>query len=175
MNPEHTVPTLVDNGNAIWDSHAICAYLIDKYAKDDKLYPKDVLLRAKLNQRLFFDAGSLFVRLRDCSVAVFFKKIKEVDQGKIEPIYDAYDLLEAFLATDPYLVGNNYTLADISVANTVLALELYAPVAADKYPKIFAWLGRCNKNIPHFKETNGNQIEAYRTILKSSLEKNQSE
>lgn len=57
------MPTLDDKGFIIWDSQAICAYLVDKYGKDDKLYPKDLQLRARCNQRLFFNASSLFVRL----------------------------------------------------------------------------------------------------------------
>ena len=44
-------------------SHAINLYLIEKYARDDYLYPKhDFLLRATINDRLFFDAGFLFPR-----------------------------------------------------------------------------------------------------------------
>jgi glutathione S-transferase len=40
--PKHTVPTLVeDDGFTLWDSHAINAYLVSKYAKNDNLYPKD--------------------------------------------------------------------------------------------------------------------------------------
>lgn len=33
-------------------------YLVDKYAKDDSLYPKDLTVRARINQRLFFGAGT---------------------------------------------------------------------------------------------------------------------
>lgn len=58
INPQHTVPTLVDNGISIWDSNAIIMYLVDKYGKDDSLYPKDLAIRAKINQRLFFGAGT---------------------------------------------------------------------------------------------------------------------
>lgn len=63
MNPQHTVPTLDDNGFVIWDSHAINGYLIGKYGKDDALYPKDVEKRAVVDQRLHFDSGILFPRL----------------------------------------------------------------------------------------------------------------
>ncbi|XP_031625775.1 glutathione S-transferase 1-like [Contarinia nasturtii] len=172
LNPEHTVPTLVDGDFAIWDSHTICAYLVDKYAKDDALYPKDLQLRAKCNQRLFFDAASLFVRLRDCSVHVLFDGGKEIPQDKITPMYAAYDILEAFLATDPFLVGNHLTIADISVSITALLLEVYAPIPSDKYPKITAWLKRISKTIPFFDELNASSTEQYRQLVQSTLEKN---
>lgn len=68
INPMHTIPTLNDNGVIIWDSHAICTYLVEKYGKDDQLYPKDLLQRAQVDQRLHFDGGFLFPRLRFCFV-----------------------------------------------------------------------------------------------------------
>jgi len=60
LNPQHTVPTLDDNGFVIWDSHAINIYLVAKYGKDDSLYPKDPEIQATINQRLHFDSGALF-------------------------------------------------------------------------------------------------------------------
>lgn len=59
-NPEHTVPTLEDDGNYIWDSHAIIAYLVSKYADSDALYPRDLLQRAVVDQRLHFETGVVF-------------------------------------------------------------------------------------------------------------------
>jgi glutathione S-transferase len=47
-----------------FSSHAICTYLITKYAKDDTLYPTDPYRRAQVDQALHFDSGVLFARLR---------------------------------------------------------------------------------------------------------------
>lgn len=64
LNPQHTIPTLLEeDGFVICDSHAINAYLVNKYAKDDALYPKDYRKRAVVDQRLHFDTGILFTRL----------------------------------------------------------------------------------------------------------------
>lgn len=43
INPMHMIPTLDDNGVLLWDCHAICTYLVTKYGKNDKLYPKDLV------------------------------------------------------------------------------------------------------------------------------------
>jgi len=112
INPQHTVPTLNDNGKIIWESSVICTYLIDKFAKDDNLYPRDLYERAKCNQRLHFTDAVLYQRVRNCSMAYYMGGI-EVPEKDIQSLYDAYDLMEAFLANDSYLVGDRLTVADL--------------------------------------------------------------
>lgn len=147
-------------------------YLVDKYAKDDSLYPKDLQLRAKCNQRLFFDAASLFVRLNDCSMPIYFKGAIEIPQEKIDPMIAAFDILESFLASDPFLVGQNLTIADISIAITIPFLERYAPLSIDKHAKMLAWLNRVNETIPFFDEMNGKYKKQYHDLITSLFEKN---
>lgn len=62
MNPQHNIPVIDDAGFYLNESRAICAYLVNKYAKCDKLYPKEAKARARVDQRLYFDAGVLFNR-----------------------------------------------------------------------------------------------------------------
>lgn len=38
------------------------SYLTSSYAKDDTLYPKDIRMRALVEQRLQFDLGTLYAR-----------------------------------------------------------------------------------------------------------------
>lgn len=174
LNPEHTIPTLDDNGLVIWDSHTICAYLADKYGKNDSIYPKDLALRAKVNQRLFFDAGSLFVRLRDCTFPILFKRATEISPEKIDNIRYSLNILERFLEKDPYLVGDKWTIADVSLANTVEPLEFYLPIQADRYPKIRAWLDRVNTNVPHYAKINEGVVAQFKGRIAGTLEKNKS-
>jgi hypothetical protein len=44
-------------------SRAILGYLVEKYAKDDSLYPKNPKKRAVVNQMLYFDATTLYQRI----------------------------------------------------------------------------------------------------------------
>lgn len=41
------------------------AYLADQYGEDDTLYPKDPKKRAAVNQRLYFDACTLYKAISD--------------------------------------------------------------------------------------------------------------
>lgn len=166
------MPTLDDNGFIIWDSHAICAYLVDKYAEDDKLYPKDLQLRAKCNQRLFFDAATLFVRVRDIGIPIFFHGCTEIPKGKVDAIVSALEVLEAFLATDPFLVGTNLTIADISLGLTVPFLGTYTPINSATFPKIEAWLKRISETIPFFDEMNASFTQLYKQAIHETIEKN---
>jgi hypothetical protein len=43
-------------------SHAIMCYLVEQYAKDDSLYPKDPKKRALVNHKLYFDTTTLYQR-----------------------------------------------------------------------------------------------------------------
>ena len=60
INPQHSLPTLVDGDLILNESRPIAGYLVNKYGKNDKLYPKDPVLRAKVDQRLYFDMGTFY-------------------------------------------------------------------------------------------------------------------
>lgn len=128
-------------------------------------------MRAKCNQRLFFDAASLFIRVRDYTNYIL-KGGKEISQEKIDTIYLAYDILEAFLASDEFLVGKTLTIADISNAVTVILLETYAPLKTEKNSKIIDWLKRVRQTIPFFDEINMKPSDDYRQMIVNVLEKN---
>ncbi|TDG43224.1 hypothetical protein AWZ03_010352 [Drosophila navojoa] len=167
-NPQHTVPLLDDNGTLIWDSHAICCYLVDKYGQSDDLYPKDLVKRAKLEQRLYFDASVLFMSLRNICAPYFHKKVTTVPQEKIDNIIDAYGHLENFLSDSPYLTGDTVTIADFCCAATASSLPAMVSIDPEKYPKITAWLERLSE-LPYYKEANGNGAKEYIALLKGAF------
>lgn len=71
VNPQHCVPTIDDDGFILWESRAIAIYLVEKnYPEGHAMYPLDAQRRALINQRLQFDAGTLYPRIRAICVSI---------------------------------------------------------------------------------------------------------
>lgn len=68
INPQHTVPTIDDNGFYLWESRAILSYLMESRAPH--LLPTSPKEKAILNQRLHFELGGLTNKF----VALFVRK-----------------------------------------------------------------------------------------------------
>lgn len=70
VNPQHTVPVLVDGDFVLTESRAIAIYLTEKnFPNGHSLYPTDSKQRAVINQRLFYDSTVLFPRIRAICVS----------------------------------------------------------------------------------------------------------
>lgn len=151
MNPQHTIPLLVDDGAIIYDSHAICAYLVGKYGKNDSLYPTDLVHRAQVDARLHFDTGYLFGRLRPVIEPIIYFGHNELDPVKMKYAELAYPMLEAFLSDSKYLCGDRLTIADVCCEATLCSANLLLPIDADKYPKLTAWRQVLSKELPDYE------------------------
>ncbi|EDW36391.1 GL17768 [Drosophila persimilis] len=169
-NPQHTVPVLDDDGTIIWDSHAIVIYLVDKYGKSDELYPKDLAKRAAINQRLFFDASVLFPSLANVSGPFWVNGVKEVPQEKLDTIHRGLKMVETFLGSNNYLVGDSLTLADICCGPTVTSLPAAVDIDPAVYPKVTAWVERLNR-LAFFEQINRAPAKNYCDFLRSQWTK----
>jgi len=70
LNPQHTIPVMVDGDVVISESRAAAQYLVNKYGWDGcKLYPSDPEVRAKIDSRLYFDIGTFYKAFTDCFVS----------------------------------------------------------------------------------------------------------
>ncbi|KAI4470439.1 glutathione s transferase d10 isoform a-related [Holotrichia oblita] len=168
LNPQHTVPTLVDGDTVITNSHAISIYLVEKYGKNDALYPKDVVRRTLVNQRLFFDEGTMFqILYLTMTYSVIRKeKIPELNKKRAE---EAYKFLETFLKGQEWVAGNSLTIADLHLITTVTTLNILFPFNNEKYPNIVKWVERCQA-LPYYIE-NARGLQAYSNTVTSLLSK----
>ncbi|XP_065211016.1 uncharacterized protein LOC135839077 [Planococcus citri] len=170
INPQHTVPTIQDeDGFAIWESHAINAYLADKYGKDDKLYPKDLKARAIVNQRLHFNNGVLLSTFRNTFLTIVLNKnITQLTDQLKAPIENGYSLVEAFLAGKQYIAGNDVTIADFSFLSSLNTLNIIKPQNDAKYPLITDYVKRGETILPEFKEVENQGAQKITEMLKSA-------
>jgi len=154
LNPQHTIPTLVDDGFALWESRAILTYLVEKYGKTDSLYPTDPKQKALVNQRLYFDLGTLYQRFADYYYPQIFAKVP-ANADNLKKLEDALGFFNTFLENSTYAAGEHLTVADISLVATVSTLEAvvaskFGGPALTNYPNVAKWLEKCKATVPGY-------------------------
>lgn len=149
-NPQHTVPMLEDHEICIWDSHAIMGYLVNKYGRDDSLYPKDPYQRAVVDMRLHFESSVVYAdALKRANDAVF--RTKQLPKERVDAIQAVYRLVETFFKDNDYVAGKELTIADFSLISPISSLTVYSEIDSNKYPKITAWIERMEE-LPYYSE-----------------------
>ncbi|XP_053667742.1 glutathione S-transferase 1-like [Anopheles marshallii] len=145
VNPQHTIPTLVDNGHVVYESYAILIYLAEKYGLDDSLYPKDHAKRSVVHQRLFFDSGS-FQRSSLEALNLHLGK-KPIPDENLAKIKRAVEVVEMYLTGSPYVAGQSLTIADFSIFVSVCSLDLIN-YDLTPYPNVMRWFSTMGTHIP---------------------------
>lgn len=169
INPQHTVPTLVDNGFALWESRAIITYLVNKYGKGSSLYPADPQERALVDQRLYFDMGTLGSRFGDYYYPQFFGGAP-ADPAKLVKLDEAMVLLNQFLAGQTYVAGKNLTVADLSIVTIVSTLAALN-YDLSKYPNVIRWLKHIETTAKGYKEANQDGVDAFKAMIEAMKKK----
>jgi GST-like protein len=153
LNPNGKIPAMIDPDGpggkpiGLFESGAILLYLTDKTGK---LIPADPALRYETIQWVFFQMaaiGPMFGQLG------FFHKFagREIaDKRPLERYRDEsrrlLGVLEARLKGRTWIMGDDYTIADISllgwVRNLIGFYEARELVGFDDFPSVAAWLER---------------------------------
>ena len=142
INPTGRIPALADGDFMIFESVAISRYLAEKTGS--ALYPKDLQKRSLTNQWLDFAsihiAGAMGKMFFNTLVYKFVGAQKDVNS-----LEEGRKFLNTFLASvenqlkqNPYLVGQEMTLADL---NLLAILDPSEAVGFDlsAFPKVSAW------------------------------------
>ncbi len=157
LNPNHMIPTLVDEGFVLWESNAIMQYLCSK-AANSSLWPSDPRIQADINRWQFWQSSHFGSA---CSVLIFewvVKKffmsaeadLQEVAKGE-ERFHRFAKVLEGHLKGRDWLVGNGVTLADFSVGS-FLALAELAKYPLEPYKEIKRWYSNVEQ-LPAWKSS----------------------
>ena len=147
INPNGSVPALVDGDFALWESRAIMEYLAVK-KPEARLVGENDREWADLQRWMFWDACHLMRHTGSLIFEYLLKKILNLGQPDEAAAKEAretlrkyYAVLDQALTGRDYLVGGRLTVADISLACTFTYADLLKLPVGD-FPAITAWLAR---------------------------------
>ena len=124
------MPVLVDGDGVIYESAVINEYLDEKFA-DTPLMPRSQLDRAKV--RIWVD----FFNTRVHPTGSDLQKKRDPEKAQVRMDQHLRTLDDALAGKD-YLVGNQFSLADVTFIPFYTRRERYT-VAFDNYPNIKRW------------------------------------
>ncbi|CAN7985793.1 unnamed protein product, partial [Ixodes pacificus] len=125
LNPFHKVPTIDDNGFVLYESFAICSYLLDAYGAKSDLKVDCVKTRARVNQVLAVITSTVQPQFFKFFRPRFFE-LKKPTSAEIEELEkNILGGLQQLLGDGKYVVGDKLTVADLSlVAHLTLPVEV---------------------------------------------------
>lgn len=139
LNPNAKVPVLVDHSNAMTlsESAAILVYLAEKH---QRLLPAAGAPRARVFEQLFFHASAVSPAFGQ---AGFFNRLASEPQPLAQQRFNTEaarvtGLLDNLLATQPFLAGEAYSIADIAHYGWLWRRE-FAGVSLDGLPHLARW------------------------------------
>jgi len=147
INPNGALPALVDGDFALSESRAIMQYLASK-KPEAKLLGTGEQERADITRWQFWDASHWSPALAAIAFERMLKGMMGLgapDPAKIDENLRSFRrfgaVLEGRLEGRDYVVGKALTLADLTLASSLMyAKQAEVPVA--EFPRIEAWFGR---------------------------------
>jgi glutathione S-transferase len=158
MNPNGAVPTLTDGDFVLTESRAMMQYLAAK-KPESGLLPKDEMQRADVTRWQFWDASHFSSHL---GTIAFEKVVKpmmgmgEPNQAKIDEALTNWKrfaaVLDKRLAGKTYVVGDTLTIADLTLASSLMYSK-QSEIPLSDFPNLQAWFGRMTE-LDAWKKTN---------------------
>jgi glutathione S-transferase len=167
--PNHTIPTIVDNGFVLWEPRAIMRYLCNQYARDTTLYPKEPKRRAAVDRWLDFDI-TLNEVVKDLILA------KEVIPGKFpieEKMIEYKKLMRVFdrmVAEKHYITGEHLTIADLTLMATIHKIHVFR-FEVNEFQNVWRWFSTLRTELPYFDEINDYTKEEVKEVMEKVLMK----
>ena len=125
LSPDARSPTLFDDdATAVWDSIVVCEYLEDRYP-EKPLLPRDPAARARA-RLLVKEAETKITPLRSPVEQELKKSDGPPDESKIAEglarLHSALEPWEARLRDQPFVLGDEFGLADVVLFTPLVSL-----------------------------------------------------
>ncbi|MBD0262611.1 MAG: glutathione S-transferase family protein [Tolypothrix sp. T3-bin4] len=137
INPMGKVPAIVDGDFQLWESGAILLYLAEKYGK----MPPSVEERAIIAQWVLFANSSL-------STGIFVEANRERELPRL------MTPLNEILEQQPFIVGNEFTVADVAVGSVLGYIPIMLKLDLSAYPAVLNYIKQIAER-PAFKKSIG--------------------
>lgn len=145
LNPNGHVPVLEDDGAVVWESMAINLYLAEKYGKN-LLWPPEPAAHAEIYKWSFWAMTEvephLITILRNRVMNPPEQRDEKAAQAAVEALKAPLNALEEALKGKEYLLGKNFTIADLNVA-AVMSWIPMMKLDLSSWPNVAAWLQKC--------------------------------
>jgi glutathione S-transferase len=145
LNPNGHVPVIDDDGLILWESMAINLYLAKKYGMGG-LYPSRLEDEARAWQ---WSIWGLTEVERPLLTAMMNRMVYPEDKRDLaaadaaeKTLAQPLGVLDRELAGRSYLLGGDFTVADLNVAS-ILAWARPARIDVTPFPKVAEWLKLC--------------------------------
>jgi glutathione S-transferase len=143
INPNGRIPALADGDTMLFESMAINLYLTGRYAP--QLHPGNDLDLAKTMQWSVWAISEIEPLQMQIVVQKFFSG-GNPDQSIIDNAGKQLDrpllVLDTHLATTNYLLGDEFSVADLNLAGVMLLLQM-VDFDLSPYGKVSSWLNQC--------------------------------
>ena len=147
LNPNGAVPTLVDGDFVLTESRSIMQYLASK-KPESGLLPKDEAARADVTRWQFWDSSHFSPQLGTYAFEKLIKGMVGLGEPDVAKLTEALANFRRFgavlnqrLEGRQYVVGNGLTLADLTLASSLMyAKQTEVPLA--EFPNVEGWFAR---------------------------------
>jgi glutathione S-transferase len=157
VNPNSSLPAMVDGDFVLWESNAILQYAADKYGKS-QFYPTDLKTRADINRWLLWESSSWFPSTYVYLVEHCVKPLlsQTADAKTIEAqdanFHKLAAILDARLAKHAFIVGNSVSIADIALA-APMHLHQFQKLPLSAHPNLKRWMLERIEPMPAWQNT----------------------
>lgn len=157
INPNASIPAMVDDDLVLWESNAILQYAADKVGSDSS-YPRDLKVRADVNRWLLWESSSWFPACYTYLVENCVKPLlggaadAAVLEGAAPQFHKLAGILEDRLKQHTWVCGTAApTIADIALASP-MHLHGWQKLPLDAHPHLRRWMQDIEK-LPSWEKT----------------------
>lgn len=154
LNPLGRIPVIDDDGTIVWESQAILRYLAARHG-GGRFWPSDPAIRSYVDRWMDWSQSTLQPEFVN-GVFLAYYRTPEAQRdwpairASVVRCAEHYKLLDRWLADKKFLLGDEFTLADIP-AGTTLYRYFELDIERPSIPNVEAWHARLRER-PAYRE-----------------------